>query len=50
MARQTVSKDVVTTINSWIAEIDHKLSLQLSEVMHCDEFQRWKVPGEACTT
>ncbi len=37
---QTVSKDIVTTINSWIAELDHKLSQQLSEVMHCEEFQR----------
>jgi len=35
----TISKDVVTTIASWIAEIDRKLSLQLSEVMHCPEFQ-----------
>lgn len=36
----TVSKDLVTTINSWIAEIDHKLSQQLSEVMHSEDFQK----------
>ncbi|QDS87375.1 hypothetical protein EC9_15530 [Rosistilla ulvae] len=36
----TIDKDVVTNITSWIAEIDHKLSVQLAEVMHCDEFQQ----------
>ncbi|MEZ6092563.1 MAG: type VI secretion system contractile sheath large subunit, partial [Pirellulaceae bacterium] len=36
----TISKDVVTTITSWIAEIDHRLSIQLAEVMHSDEFQK----------
>lgn len=38
--QSTVSRDVVTSITSWIADIDHKLSLQLSEVMHCEEFQK----------
>ena len=36
---QVVSKDVETNIKHWIGEIDRKLSAQLNEVMHCQEFQ-----------
>ena len=36
----SVSSDVVNSINAWIAAIDRKLSAQLSEVMHSDEFQK----------
>jgi type VI secretion system protein ImpC len=35
-----VSSDVVNSINAWIAGIDRKLSEQLSEVMHSNEFQK----------
>src|SRR5216683_3564181 len=37
---QVVSKDVETNIKYWIAEIDKKLSGQLNEIMHHEEFQR----------
>src|SRR4051794_34962710 len=37
---QVVSRDVETTIKTWIAEIDRKLSGQLNEVMHAPEFQK----------
>ena len=37
---QVVSKDVDTTIKSWINEIDKKLSAQLNEVMHNEDFQK----------
>jgi type VI secretion system protein ImpC len=39
-AGDSVDADVVNSINAWIAGIDRKLSAQLSEVMHSDEFQR----------
>jgi type VI secretion system protein ImpC len=35
-----VSKDVEKTINYWIAEIDKKISVQLNEIMHTEEFQK----------
>ncbi len=35
-----VSKDVEKTINYWIAEIDKKISAQLNEIMHTEEFQK----------
>jgi len=35
-----VSKDVEKTINYWIAEIDKKISDQLNEIMHTEEFQK----------
>jgi type VI secretion system protein ImpC len=35
-----VSKDVEKTINFWIAEIDKKISAQLNEIMHTEEFQK----------
>jgi type VI secretion system protein ImpC len=37
---QVVSKDVETNIKYWIGEIDKKLSSQLNEVMHSQEFQK----------
>ncbi len=36
----TVSKDVEKQINFWIAEIDKKISAQLNEIMHTEEFQK----------
>lgn len=39
-AGSNVSTDVVNSINAWIAGIDRKLSEQLSEVMHSEEFQK----------
>jgi type VI secretion system protein ImpC len=35
-----VSKDVVSNIKFWIAELDKKVSSQLSEVMHAEAFQK----------
>src|SRR3989440_4532773 len=35
-----VSKDVEKTINYWIAEIDKKISDQLNQIMHAEEFQK----------
>src|SRR5439155_15605051 len=37
---QVVSKDVETNIKFWIAEVDKKLSAQLNEIMHHEDFQR----------
>src|SRR5262249_28569393 len=37
---QVISKDVETTILSWISEVDHKLSEQLNEIMHHKDFQK----------
>ncbi len=37
---QVVSKDVETTINYWIGEIDKKLSAQLNQILHHEEFQK----------
>jgi type VI secretion system protein ImpC len=37
---QVISKDVEATIKIWVAEIDKKLSMQLNEVMHHEDFQR----------
>jgi type VI secretion system protein ImpC len=37
---QVVSKDVEQNIKFWIAQIDKKLSGQLNEIMHNQEFQR----------
>jgi type VI secretion system protein ImpC len=37
---QVISKDVETNIKFWIAELDKKLSAQLNEIMHSQEFQR----------
>lgn len=36
----TVSKDTVKTINTWIALLDEKLSAQMNEVLHNEDFQR----------
>lgn len=36
----TVSADVINTINGIIAELDRKLSEQLNQIMHNDEFQK----------
>ena len=35
-----MSKDVESTIEYWIAELDKKLSAQLNEVMHHADFQK----------
>jgi type VI secretion system protein ImpC len=37
---QVISKDVETNIKYWIAEIDKKLTAQLNEIMHKEEFQK----------
>ncbi|MDZ4820081.1 MAG: type VI secretion system contractile sheath large subunit [Planctomycetota bacterium] len=37
---QVVSKDVETNIKFWIGEIDKKLSTQLNEIMHHEDFQK----------
>jgi type VI secretion system protein ImpC len=37
---QVISKDVESTVTHWIAEIDHKLSEQLNEIMHHPDFQK----------
>lgn len=37
---RTVSKDSVKTLQAWIAEIDRKLTDQLNEVMHHEDFQK----------
>lgn len=37
---QVVSKDVETNIKFWIGEIDKKLSAQLNEIMHHEDFQK----------
>lgn len=37
---QVISKDVESTISYWIGEIDQKLSSQLNEIMHHQEFQK----------
>src|SRR6185312_12829167 len=37
---QVVSKDVEANIKFWIAELDKKLSAQLNEIMHNEEFQK----------
>jgi type VI secretion system protein ImpC len=37
---QVVSKDVETNIKHWIGEIDKKLSTQLSEILHHEDFQK----------
>jgi len=39
-SEQVISKDVESTINTWIAEIDKKLTAQLNEVMHHPDFQK----------
>jgi type VI secretion system protein ImpC len=36
----TIAKDTERTINAWIAELDHKISAQLNEVMHAEPFQK----------
>src|SRR5579863_3490588 len=36
----TVGRDTEAMINARIAQIDHLLSLQLSEIMHAPEFQK----------
>src|SRR4051794_3310303 len=36
----TVSRDAEATINEQIAEIDHRISLQLNEIMHHPLFQK----------
>src|SRR4051812_13868078 len=35
-----ISINVRTTIRYWIADLDHKLSVQLNEILHQPEFQR----------
>lgn len=37
---QKVSKDVESSVNYWIKEIDQKLSAQLNEIMHDEAFQK----------
>lgn len=37
---QVVSKDVDSNIKAWINEIDKKLSAQLNEIMHNEDFQK----------
>src|SRR5262249_31159891 len=37
---QVVSKDVENNLKFWIGEIDKKLTSQLNEVMHNEEFQK----------
>src|SRR5580704_2268197 len=37
---QVVSKDVETNIKHWIGEIDKRLSTQLSEILHHEDFQK----------
>src|SRR5438876_6107833 len=37
---QVISKDVETNIKFWIAALDKKLSSQLNEIMHHEDFQR----------
>src|SRR6516225_3731686 len=37
---QVVSKDVETNVKYWIAEVDKKLSSQLNEIMHHEDFQK----------
>src|SRR5262249_11210177 len=37
---QVISRDVETSIKTWIAEIDKKLSTQLNEVLHHADFQQ----------
>ncbi len=37
---QVVSKDVETNIKFWINEIDKKLTVQLNEIMHHEDFQK----------
>ena len=37
---QTISKDVISSINHWIAEIDQTLSKQLDEILHHEEVQK----------
>lgn len=37
---QVISRDVERTVNTWIAQIDQKLSSQLNEIMHHPDFQR----------
>jgi len=37
---QVVSKDTEATINYWIKEVDNKLSAQLNEIMHHNDFQK----------
>ena len=37
---QLISKDVELNVKSWISQIDQKLSAQLNEVLHHEEFQR----------
>ena len=38
--QEVVSKDVEETIQYWIAQLDKKLSSQLNEVMHHEDFQK----------
>src|SRR5437867_12334246 len=35
-----ISKDVETNVKYWIGEIDKKLTQQLNEIMHHDDFQK----------
>jgi len=37
---QKVSKDVETNVKFWIGELDKKLSSQLNEIMHQEQFQK----------
>src|SRR5580692_8522287 len=37
---QVISKDVETNIKHWIGMIDKKLSSQLNEILHHEEFQK----------
>src|SRR5829696_2367915 len=37
---QVVSKDVETNIKTWISAIDQKLSSQLNDILHNEQFQK----------
>src|SRR5438270_12791857 len=37
---QVISKDVETNLKYWVGEIDKKLSGQLNEIMHHEDFQK----------
>ena len=44
----TVSSDAYRTIQALIAEIDEKLSQQINQIIHHDDFQKLEGAGTAC--
>jgi hypothetical protein len=46
----TVARDTEAMINARIAQIDHLLSLQINEIVHHPEFQRWSRAGAGSST